>query len=172
RTIPANGGTTTYSGLSATDHIVALTDVPGNCTVTGGASKTVPVTAGQTATAAFTITCTALTGNLTVTTSTTGQNPPTSYTVTVDGGQSRSIPANGGTTTYSGLSATTHTVALTDVPGNCTVTGGASKTVPVTAGQTATAAFTITCVALTGDLTVNTTTSGPDQPNGYTVNVT
>src|SRR5205085_6766034 len=61
------------------------------------------------------------TGDLTVTTSTTGANLPTSYTVTVDGSQNRTIPANGGTTTYSGLSATTHTVALTDVPTNCTV---------------------------------------------------
>src|SRR5205807_1730283 len=78
------------------------------------------------------------TGDLTVTTSTTGANLPTSYTVTVDGSQNRTIPANGGTTTYSGLSATTHTVALTDVPTNCTVSGGASHTVTVTAGGTAT----------------------------------
>src|SRR5204863_4451872 len=115
RTIPADNGSTTYDGLSTTNHTVALTDVPGNCTVTGGASKTVPVTAGQTATAAFTITCTAPTGSLTVTTATTGSSQPSTYTVTVDGGQSRTISANGGTTTYSGLSATTHTVALTDV---------------------------------------------------------
>src|SRR2546430_5028750 len=69
------------------------------------------------------------TGDLTVTTSTSGSNPPASYTVTVDGGQSRTIPANGGTTTYSGLTATTHTVVLTDVPANCTASGGAFKTV-------------------------------------------
>src|SRR5438128_7879350 len=139
RTIPANGGTTTYNGLSVATHTVALTDVPTNCTASGGPSQTVPVTAGGTATAAFTITCTALTGSITVTTATTGSNPPSTYTVTVDGGSSRTIPADGGSTTYTGLSATTHSVALTDVPGNCTVTGGASKTVPVTAGQTATA---------------------------------
>src|SRR5205085_689924 len=124
RTIPANGGTTTYSGLSATDHTVALTDVPANCTVTGGVSKTVTVTAGGTVTAAFTVSCTALTGSLTVTTATTGSSQPTSYTATADGGSTRTIPANGGTTTYSGLAATAHTVALTDVPGNCAVTGG------------------------------------------------
>src|SRR5205807_2552545 len=260
RTIPANGGTTTYSGLMATTHTVVLTDVPANCTASGGASKTVTVPAGGTTTAAFTISCTALTGSLsvststsggtpdpdgytvsvtgapsqhidrngtvtfadlaignhtvtlggiasncsvtggasrtvtvatgppvgvtftidcptpppltgslTVTTATTGSSQPTSYTVTVDGGSSRTIPANGGSTTYSGLSATDHTVALTDVPANCAVSGGASKTVTVTAGGTATAAFTISCTALTGTLNVTTSTSGdsPD-PNGYT----
>src|SRR2546425_844570 len=73
-------------------------------------------------------------GSLTVTTATSGSNPPTSYTVTVDGGQSRTIPANGGTTTYNGLSVATHTVALTDVPTNCTASGGAPHTPPPPAG--------------------------------------
>src|SRR2546426_9319348 len=76
-----------------------------------------------------------------------------------------------GTTTYSGLSATTHTVALTDAPANCTVSGGASHTVSVTAGQTTTEAFSITCAATTGSLTVSTTTTGPGQPSRYTVTV-
>src|SRR5256885_12723871 len=40
------------------------------------------------------------TGTITVTTSTTGEGQPTTYTVTVDGGQSRSIAANGRSTTY------------------------------------------------------------------------
>src|SRR5213592_589188 len=69
------------------------------------------------------------TGDLTVTTSTTGSSQPASYTVTVDGGSNRTISANGGTTTYTGLSATSHTVALTDVLANCTASGGASHTV-------------------------------------------
>src|SRR5205809_1026376 len=112
------------------------------------------------------------TGDLTVTTSTTGSSQPASYTVTVDGGSSRTISANGGTTTYTGLSATSHTVALTDVPTNCTASGGASHTVTLTAGQTTTEPFSISCVATTGNLTVSTTTSGSDQPSGYTVSVT
>src|SRR5438876_1204327 len=172
RTISANGGTTTYSGLSATTHTVALTDVPANCTVSGGASHSVTVTATQTTTEPFSISCAATTGSLTVTAATTGSSQPRSCTVTVDDGQSRTISANGGTTTYSGLSATTHTVALTDVPANCTVGGGASHTVAVTAGQTTTEAFSISCVATTGSLTVSTTTTGgtPD-PDGYTVSV-
>src|SRR2546427_685410 len=111
------------------------------------------------------------TGDLTVTAATTGQSLPSSYTVTVDGGQSRSIAANGGSTTYNGLSATDHTVALTDVPANCTVSGGNSKTVTVPVGGTGHADFTISCVAPTGDLTVTTTTTGAGAPSSYTVTV-
>src|SRR5437667_5083230 len=165
----------TFTGLSVSSHTVELTGVATNCTVTAPNPRTVAVSDGATAVTGFVVTCTALTGSITVTTATTGSSLPSTYTVTLDGGSSRTISADGGTTTYTGLTATNHTVALPDVPGNCTVTGGASKTVPVTAGQTTTAAFTITCTALpppTGDLTVTNSTSGQDlDPDGYTVTV-
>src|SRR5712691_8650621 len=162
---------TTYTGLTATSHTVQLNGIPTNCSVSEANPQTVTVPAGGTATASYTISCAATTGDLSDAASTTGSSQPASYTVTVDGGSSRTISANGGTTTYTGLSATDHTVALTDVPANCTASGGASKTVTVTAGGTASAAFTISCTALTGSLTVTTATSGPNQPSGYTVTV-
>src|SRR5205823_12781677 len=107
---------------------------------------------------------------LTVTNSTTGQDlDPDGYTVTVDGGQSRSLGVNT-STTYSGLTATSHTVELTGIAGNCTVSGQNPRTVTVaTSGTTTT--FTITCAALTGSLTVTTSTSGPNAPSSYTVTV-
>src|SRR5207237_83311 len=134
------------------------------------------------------ISCTALTGSLTVTTATTGSSQPTSYTVTVDGGSSRTLPANGGSTTYSGLSATDHTDPPTDLPANSAVSGGApktrrgtadetagtSRTVTVPAGGSATASFAVDCPTPpppTGSLTVTTATSGPNPPSGYTVTV-
>src|SRR5438876_1110565 len=170
QSIASNSSTgVTFTGLSVSSHTVELTGVANNCTVTAPNPRTVAVTDGATAVTAFVVTCSALTGGITVTTGTTGSDLPTNYTVTVDGGQSRTIQADGGSITYTGLSATTHTVALTDVPGNCTVTGGPSKTIPVTAGQTATAAFTITCTALTGSLTVTTATTGSSLPSTYTV---
>src|SRR6266516_2789349 len=111
------------------------------------------------------------TGDLTVTAATTGQDlDADGYTVTVDGGQSRSLGINA-STTYSGLTALSHTVELTGIAGNCTVSGQNPRTVTVaTSGTTTT--FTITCTARTGDLTVSTTTTGgtPD-PDGYTVSV-
>src|SRR5437763_6705815 len=173
RTIAANGAGTTYSGLPAGDHVVALTDVPTNCTVSGGASQTVTVPAGGAATAAFTISCTALTGNLTVSTTTTGANlDPDGYTFAVDGGTPQPIGIYA-TIPLTGIPTGSRTVDLAGVAANCTVTGGASQTVTVPPGGSATAAFTITCTQLTGSVTVTTSTSGgtPDS-NGYTVTVT
>src|SRR5207247_9944979 len=97
-------------------------------------------------------------GSLTATAPTTGSSQPASYTVSVDGGSSRTISANGGTTTYTGLSATSHTVGLTDVPTNCTASGGASHTVTVTAGQTTTEPFSISS---TGSAARRDSTSPP-----------
>src|SRR5207248_1340977 len=167
RTIAANGAGTTYSGLPAGDHTVALTDVPANCTVSGGASKTVTVPAGGAATAAFTISCTALTGNLTVSTTTTGANlDPDGYTFAVDGGTPQPIGINA-------------TIPLTGIPtGSRTVDlagGAASRPVTVATGQTASVPFTIDCPTVpppTGDLTVTAATTGQDlDPDGYTVTV-
>src|SRR5207237_444222 len=164
---------TTYSGLTATSHTVELTGIAGNCTVSGQNPRTVTVaTSGTTTT--FTITCAAITrptSDTTSTKATAGQGlDHGGYTVTVDGGQSRSLGVNT-STTYSGLTATSHTVELTGIAGNCTVSGQNPRTVSVpTSGTTTT--FTITCAAITGSLTVTTSTSGgtPD-PDGYTVTV-
>ena len=87
------------------------------------------------------------TGDLNVTTATTGSNiDPDGYTVTLDGANGRSIPANG-STTYEDLGPGSHTVTLSGVAGNCTVAGGTSRTVTVTAGETAATAFSVTCAA-------------------------
>jgi hypothetical protein len=74
--------------------------------------------------------------------------------VTVDGGQSRSLGLNT-STTYTGLSATSHTVQLNGIPTNCSVSEANPQTVTVPAGGTAQASFTITCTA-------------PDQPPSVT----
>src|SRR3989454_4114478 len=169
----SNGGT--VSGGAPINAVNGIATFPSLSVDKPGTGYTLRATASQlTGATSGTFDITApppTTGDLTVTASTTGSSQPATYTVTVDGGSSRTISANGGTTTYSGLSATSHTVALTDVPANCTVSGGASHTVAVTAGQTTTEAFSITCAATTGSLTVSTTTTGPEQPSGYTVSV-
>src|SRR5439155_1401027 len=110
-------------------------------------------------------------GSLTVSTTTTGPEQPSGYTVSVTGGGSQTVGATG-SVTFNGLVTGSHTVTLSGAPSNCSVSGGTSQTVNVAAGQTATASFSISCVALTGSVTVSTTTSGSDQPSGYTVSVT
>jgi hypothetical protein len=134
----------TFTNLSAGGHTVALSEVPANCTVSGGNTQTVTVPSGGTATITFTVSCTTPPGNLTVTTSTSGSNLPNGYTVTVDGSQSQSIAVNG-SVTFTNLSAGGHSVALKNVPSNCTVSGSNPRTVTVPSGATATITFTVSC---------------------------
>src|SRR5205807_2065094 len=84
------------------------------------------------------------TGNLTVTTSTTGSSLPSGYTVTVDGSRSQAIGANS-SVTFNNLSAGSHGVALTNVAANCTVSGSNPQTVTVPSGGTVSASFSLSC---------------------------
>lgn len=93
------------------------------------------------------------TGDLTVTTTTTGSSlDPDGYTVTVDNANSQPIPANGAVT-FSGLPAGDHTVLLSGVAGNCTVSGPNPQTVTVPAGAAVTASFAVSCTTTTGKMT-------------------
>jgi len=144
QTIGANSSVT-FSNLSAGSHSVVLSGVAGNCTVSGGSSRTATVPSGGTATVTYAVTCTTPPGNLTVTTSTGGSSlDPDGYAVAVDGGAGQAIGLNG-SITFSNLSATSHSVALSGVAGNCTVSGGAARTVTVPSGGTASTAFPVTC---------------------------
>jgi hypothetical protein len=171
--LPTNGGNVRFTGLSAGEHTVALSGVAANCTVSGGNSQTVNVSGGGTASATFSVSCTALSGDLSVAATTTGESLDSDgYTATVDGTTSQPLATNDGRVTFTGLSAGSHTVVLSGVATNCTVTGGNSQPVSVTAGETASAAFSVRCAALTGDLRVTaTTTGGTHDSDGYTVTV-
>src|SRR5206468_2460590 len=114
------------------------------------------------------------TGTLTVTTSTGGSSlDPDGYTVTVDGTTSQPITTEDRRgVTFTGLAATSHSVALSGVAANCTMTSATPQTVTVPSGGTGTAAFTVNCSATTGNLTVTTSTGGSSlDPDGYTVTV-
>ncbi len=168
-------GSVTFTGLSAASHTVVLSGVASNCSVSGGTSRTVTVPAGGTASTSFSVSCTAPTGNLTVTTGTSGSNiDADGYTVTVDGNASKSIGTNG-SVTFTGLSAASHTVVLSGVASNCSVSGGPSRTVSVPADATASTSFSVSCAApppQTGNLTVTTSTTGSNlDPDGYTATV-
>ena len=99
------------------------------------------------------------TGQLTATTTTTGTSLPSGYQVTVDGTTSQSIGINS-RVTFTGLTATSHTVALGGVPTNCSVSGGTSRTVTVPSGGTATVSYSVTCATPNQPPTVN---AGSDQ---------
>src|SRR5437763_564639 len=166
-------GVATFVGLAAGDHTVLLSGVARNCTVSGSNPRTVSLIAGLVGATGFSVSCVAqpTTGNLAVTTNTTGSNlDPDGYTLTVDGGQSKAIGINN-TVTINGLSPGDHSVQLNGVAQNCTVTSN-PRTVSITAGSTTTTAFTVTCAATTGNLTVSNSTPGSNlDPDGYTVTV-
>ncbi|NIR01352.1 MAG: hypothetical protein GTN78_14330, partial [Gemmatimonadales bacterium] len=95
--------TVAFTNLTAEDHVVELTDVADNCSVSGENPRGVTVPAGDTARTTFTVTCTALLGDLEVSTTTSGPDPdPDGYTVTVDGSKSQAVGSNG-TTTFTDL---------------------------------------------------------------------
>ena len=103
-------------------------------------------------------------GSLVVSTNTSGTSLPASgYTATVDGATSQPIGINS-SVTFTGLTATSHTVTLSGVPTNCTVRGGTSQTVTVPAGGTATAAFSVSCTATSGVEVSGTGQIGPGSP--------
>src|SRR5207302_1142405 len=136
--------------------------------------------AGLVAATTFSVSCTApppppTTGDLTVTTGTSGSNiDADGYTVTVDGNASKSIGTNG-SVTFTGLSATGQTAGRSGVASNCAVSGGPSRTVSVPADGTASTSFSVSCAApppQSGHLTVTTSTTGSNlDPDGYTATV-
>ena len=106
-----------------------------------GYERSGPVTSGDIVRSTVPVTP----GDLTVTTSTTGSSfAPDSYTVTVDETNSERIGVNG-SLTFTGLAPGSHSVALSEVPANCTVSGGAAQAVTVPSGGTASTTFAVTC---------------------------
>src|SRR2546428_11525264 len=102
QSIGANG-VATFVGLAAGDHTVLLSGVAQNCTVSGANPRTVSLIAGLVGATGFSLSCAAqpTTGDLAVSTSTTGSNlDPDGYTLTVDGGADRPMTANGGMAFY------------------------------------------------------------------------
>jgi hypothetical protein len=150
-------GTVTLPALAPGAHTVGLDGLAATCRVEGESSRAVSVTAGATATVGFEVTCTAISGDLTITTSTTGSpGDPDGYTVTVDAGDARAIGA-AASLTLDGLAPGPHSVLLGGIASNCAVGGDNPRTVTVETGSAATVAFTVTCSPTTGALTVTIT---------------
>jgi hypothetical protein len=153
------------------DHAVQLGGLAANCTIAGQNPLTISVAAGETARVDFQLTCSATTGSLQVTASTTGGSPdPDGYSVTFDGSDRGSLGVSG-SLTLKGLTAGSHVVGLSGVAANCSVAGENPHTVSVTPGASALAAFAVICSEAppnTGSLRITTLTSGPEpDPDGY-----
>src|SRR5437879_12521400 len=112
--------------------MVALS-VASNCTVSGANPRTVTVPAGGTGHADFTIDCAPTTGELVVTTATTGSNLPAGYTVIVDNGQPTTI-GNTRNVTYPGPAAADPVAPLSE-PTTRTVCAASPRTAALPAGS-------------------------------------
>jgi len=130
-------GTVFYTALPATTYSMGLGGVAENCTVAGDNPQEANVTAGDTTTVTFAVECSADTGDLEVSVTTTGDNLDSDgYTVNVDGTQTMAVASNG-TVTFAGLAIGEHSLSLDGVATNCTVVGDISRTATVAANATA-----------------------------------
>ena len=167
------GGTVQHPEVPPGSHTVQLGEVAANCSIVGENPRTVSVAAGQTATVAFAVTCSATTGAIQVSVTTSGSPAdPDGYLAKLDARDpGLPIPA-GGSASFTGVTAGNHTVALNGVASNCRVSEGSSRSVRVAPGASAEIALAVTCTAQTGSVAVSTATTGasPD-PDGYTVSV-
>src|SRR5881409_2141225 len=168
---PIGANATVTATVTSGDYQVSLSDVPSNCTVSGANPRTVTVPANGTGRTTFAVSCTAptTTGTRSVTTSTTGQNIPASYTLNVTGpsfptGTSQPIGANA--TVTATVTSGDYQVSLSGVPSNCTVSGANPRTVTVPANGTGPTTFSVSCTAptTTGTLSVTTATTVRTSP--------
>jgi hypothetical protein len=168
-------GAATLDGLTPGTHAVGLSGIAANCQVQGDNPRSITVTIGASATAAFAIICApppAIAGTIRITTSTSGADlDADGYAFAVNGGTTQPIGIST-TASLASVAAGAHIVRLSGLAGNCSVQGTNPRSVTVAAGATAEVSFSVTCTATTGSLTITTTTTGtsPD-PDGYTVSV-
>jgi hypothetical protein len=163
-------------GLAVGQHTVELSGMAANCTVSGGPSLTVDVTANSVAAASFAVTCSATTGTIQVTTVSAGAPAdPDGYRILLDGAETQPI-GTGATVTIPGVAPGTHSIGLGGLAASCAVVDGDNpRDVIVAAGATATVAIAVDCSPLapspaSGSISVTIETSGAGQdPDGYAV---
>jgi probable HAF family extracellular repeat protein len=167
-----SAATVRTTDITPGNHTVQLAGIAANCAVAEENPRTISVSAGETTTVSFTVSCTATTGSLQLSSSSSGPSPDADgYTITLDGTE-RGTLGTSGVVRVDALPAGDHLVGLSGVAGNCGVQGDNPRTVTVTAGQSAEVTFTVTCSTPptnTGTLRIAAATTGPDpDPDGYT----
>ena len=160
--------------VRAGTHQVVLGDLAGNCTVAGGASRSVSVTSGAATSVEFAVACVAVTGVLNYSVLLTGDElDADGFTVRVNTGGPQVLMPNV-QRFVSGLPAGDVTLTLSGIATNCTVGGANPRVVRVNTGgavrDTARTIFQVTCVRRPGDVRVTVQTIGADlDADGYTI---
>jgi hypothetical protein len=132
-----------FGPVTSGEHVVTLDEYPARCQVDEGTARTVTVTAGDTASTRFDVSCPSEFGGLLVRLSVSGEDQdPNGYTVVLDG--QRQGSGLFGTVALR-AAAGSHTVEVSDATPSCPVPGDATRTVLVPGGGTVTVDFDITC---------------------------
>ena len=140
RPLGLNGGVT-ISALAPGEHRVDISDVVSNCTVGGGSSRTVTVSAGALVELTMEIACTGR--SIHVTTVTSGSAPDVDgYAISVDGSAGRAIGPNG-SLEIGGLIDGDHELLLAGVAPFCNP--GLNPRTVQAAAAAASALFEIVC---------------------------
>jgi len=141
----AAAATLEIPGVTPGNHTVLLGGVAANCTVSGDNPRAISVTAGETATISFAVTCAPTRGSIQVTTVTTGTSlDPDGYTLSVDGGASQAIGPNA-TLTLEDLALGTHALTLSNIASNCHLDGENPRVIEVLPGSMA-VRFDLNCL--------------------------
>lgn len=162
------------TGLPTGAHAVSISGIAANCAVSGDNPRSVTMSGTEIAVVAFAVVCTqppASTGNLRLTTTTSGPDTdPTGYRLEVDGSSGQPIGPNA-TLTIGNLAAGSHSVRLGDVALNCTAAEN-PRTVVVPANGEASVTFAVSCIPAFGFITTTAVTNGGSvDPDGYVARV-
>ncbi len=165
----AINGTVVVNGLAVGPVSVVLGGLAANCSAVNGPSYAATIALGTVTQLDVTVTCSATTGTIQVTTSTTGTSlDPDGYTIALDGGVPVTI-GTGATHSFTPVSAGSHSLTLAGLAPNCASTDPNPRTVSVTAGGTTNVAFPVECMPQ-GTVELSITTGGLSQDhNGYQV---
>ncbi len=155
----------TVTDLAPGEHHLVLGALPVNCTVTGGADKTVEVSVGLQAVSVFTVNCAALVGHVRLTTTSTGSfDPSQGYDVAINHAETRHVQANGTSTIDVPVGHVL--LQLQGIARNCSATPPQQEVV-LTFDATVDVQFAVACKT-PGNVRITTTVVGTDpDPNGY-----
>jgi hypothetical protein len=143
----ATSDTVVRASLEPGSHSVGLTGIASNCSVNGGNPLPIRITADETASVEFRLSCSSapILGTVVATVS-TGGSPldPNGYAIAIDPAPPVGVDVNG-TVIVPDLPAGEHQARLQGMADHCSVAGGNPRSVTVPAADTARISFEVTC---------------------------
>jgi hypothetical protein len=143
----ADGATFHVNNLRVGTHTVALQGLNSACT-SGQDSRQVSIVANDTIDVNFAVQCTPVTGEVTFTSTTTGEDiDPDGYLISYDQGLVFELDRNSSRRLIH-VPPGDHTLEIFDVEPNCALTGSATRPVSIAAGQVLPISVDVVCTAV------------------------